>query len=171
MNIYIPVGKKEHLCTFLNKSFDSLIDYKLIIHYEKGCEKLHRQDYNRQKAIHENKLKLLKIAMRRESEYFMMMDSDIVYYNGIQKMIDFLDKNKDYGAVSLWPHREKMSNPESRHICSDFIMIRPKMNLNLYNFEYVHRKCWCNVLGDAIRKAGYLLRQLETGKIIHLSEQ
>lgn len=121
---------------------------------------LTRTGREKQKAIFKNKMKILEIAIKQNDEYFIMRDLDIIYSWGIEEMEAFLNENKDYGAVALWPHKGKIEH--TNHISSSFMMIRMKA-VDL--FDYV-KGCFCNHLCRNMRARGWKVRYLE-GKIIH----
>lgn len=121
---------------------------------------LTRQGYEKQKAIFKNKQKILEIALKVNDEYFVMKDLDIIYSWGIEEMKVFLEENKDYGAVALWPHKGKIEH--THHVSSSFMMIRTEA---VELFEYT-KGCFCNHICRNMCNRGWKVTYLD-GKIIH----
>lgn len=161
MNIYVPVGSENEIQTFMGRGFHSLPEeHRVIIRYEKGCEKAHRHDMSRQKAIHKNKLAVISHALTIEQEPFIMMDSDILYHYGISEMREYLDENPDIAAVALNP-----MDYENPHLSMAFVMIRNGLDLD--GLGYIDKQCWCKTLVNCIRSKGLRVEYIKNGKVEH----
>lgn len=157
MNIYIPVGSTTQLQRFVDNGLPNLSGHRVIIIYEKGGE-------SKRDAIYKNKTFVLGLALEKETEPFIMMDSDIIYHHGIPEMQAFLRDNPAFAAVALYPFEDKVPHGEDQHVSSSFIMIRN--GIDLAPFEQPEKRCWCHILATRIRESGHRVRYI-AGKIEH----
>lgn len=115
------------------------------------------------------KEKLRKYAMRFINEFIVFNDKDIknLYNDNFQKGIDFLIKNKNYGAIAFSRDYIKdanrlIYNRPSNHICNGVMVVRTSI-LNKMSFALTIpiKVPDCFSVGLSLQKAGYLYGYLD----------
>ena len=93
-------------------------------------------------------------AIKSGCDFMICHDADIedLFPDNFEKLQDFLNKNSDYGAVSLMRMRSLI--PSSFHICDGVIMIR-RQALEFLNFNFIPNCCDCISVKKSLNTQGF----------------
>ena len=101
------------------------------------------------------------------SEFVLMTDNDIFFPAGsINKMIDFLNRNEDFGAIALHRSETPEEVTEPCHINAGPVMFKSE----IYEQITYHNKagCECQGFSDDIRKLNYRIGYLDGFQYNHV---
>ena len=114
-----------------------------------------------------NNIQDMWIDCKEKSEYFLMTDNDIIVpEDSLKSMIEFLESNVDYGAISL--HRTQ--NPdeviEPSHINAGPVLFRS----NVFEKIRYHNKdgCECQGQSNDVRNLGFRIGYLNGFQYDHI---
>ena len=116
-----------------------------------------------------NHVKNMWIDYKDKSAYVLTSDNDLLLPEGsLQAMIDFLESNTDYGAISL--HRNIIPDyvMEDAHINAGPVLYRSSI---MEQIAYHNNDgCECQGMTNDIRKLGYRIGYLNGFRYPHIEE-
>ena len=103
----------------------------------------------------------------QKSKYFLMTDNDLLIPEGaLQDMIDYLDNNKDFGAISL--HRTEVPKEvdEPKHINAGPVLFRSEVfeKIRYHN----NSGCECQGMSNDVRDLGHRIGYLNNWLYNHI---
>ena len=116
-----------------------------------------------------NFLKEMWNPVTNKSKYVLMTDNDLYFPEGtLLKMIDFLDKNQDFAAISLHRHEIPKFVQESKHINAGPVLYRSEIfeKIRYHNND----GCECQGMTNDIKKMGHRIGYLNGSKYEHIED-
>ena len=104
-----------------------------------------------------------------KSPYVLMTDNDLLFPEGsLQSMVNFLDSNSDFGAISLHRHQIPNSVDEPNHINAGPVLFRSEV----YDQITYHNDdgCECQGMTNDVRNLDYRIGYLSGYKYEHIED-
>ena len=119
-----------------------------------------------------NNVKNMWQSSPKLSKYCLMSDNDILFPEGsIKAMIEFLDRNEDYGAIALHRSENPQEVIDSAHINAGPVLYRTEVYKQIT--YHTNDGCECQGMCNDIRNLNYRIGYLNGYQYdhIHLSKK